>query len=323
MRITNKMINTTYLNNLNSSLSDLTHLNQQVSSGRSYLKASDDPVASLKAYQVRQNLSRISLYQDNISSAQNILTDVESSYAELNSVLTNAVEKIIEGESDNSSADDRAIIAEVLKQYQGEILDIANSKSSSKYVFGGSDMYTVPFSVENGTLYYHGIDVNSDSSSFAEETLYYDTGLGLKTDASGSVISGSAFNIANPGSSVFGVGVDSDGITNNIYNLIGDIADKLASNDLTDLGSYVSKLETVKDDVLINYANIGQKTNFLDFLTERLSSNSFNATKQQSSLECVDKAEAILSYNTQNTAYNAALAMGSKLLQYSLLDYLR
>lgn len=322
MRITNKMINNTYLNNLNSGLTDLTRLNQQVSTGRSYLKASDDPVAALKAYQVRQNLSRISLYQDNISSAQNILTDVESAYAELNSVLSSAMEQIIEGESDTSSTEDRSIISEILRQYQGEILDIANSKSSSKYVFGGSDMYTVPFSVENDILYYHGIDVNSDSSSFTEETLYYDIGLGIETDASGAVVGGSAFDIANPGYEVFGVGVDSNGITNNVYNLIGDIAEQFANNDLTNLSSYVDKLESLSEDVLIDYANIGQKTDFLDFLTERLKSNDYNATKQQSSLEGVDEAEAILAFNTQETAYNAALAMGSKLLQYSLLDYL-
>ncbi len=322
MRITNRMINNTYLSNLNSGLTDLINLNQQVTTGRSYLKASDDPVAALKAYQVRQNLSRISLYQDNISSAQNIFSDVESAYAELNSVLTSTMEQVIKGESDTCSANDRSIIAEVLRQYQSEILDISNSKSSSKYVFGGADMYTVPFTVEDDTLCYHGIDVNSDSSSFAEEALYYDIGLGLETDTSGAVISGSAFDIANPGSEVLGTGTDTNGITNNIYNLIGDIAAQFESNDLTNISAYVDKLESIKEDVLIDYANIGQKTDFLDFLTERLENNRFNATKQQSSLEGVDEAEAILSFNTQQTAYNAALAMGSKLLQYSLLDYM-
>ena len=322
MRITNRMITNTYLNNLNSSLSDLTNLNQKVTAGRSYLKASDDPVAALKAYQVRQNLSRISLYQDNVDSAESILTDAESSFSELNSVLTSTMEQIIQGESDTCNEDDRDTIAQVLKNYQAEILDIANSKSSNKYIFGGSDMSQKPFTFDSGNLCYHGIDVNSDSSNFPEESLYYDIGLGLETDASGNVVSGSAFDISNPGSEIFGTGTDANGITNNIYNLLGDIAQLFEDNDLTNLDAYVDKLQTLTDNVVIEYSNIGQKTDFLSFLKERLGNNEFNATEQQSGLEGIDEAEAILAYNTQETAYEAALAMGSKIIQYSLLDYL-
>ena len=321
MRITNRMIANTYLSNLNSSLGDLTALNERVASGRSYQKASEDPVSALKAYQVRQSLSRISLYQDNVKSAQSLLTDAESSISELNSVLTGAMEQILQGKSDTCNEGDRETLANLLESYQAEVLDIANSKSSTKYIFGGSDMSEKPFTVNSGILYYHGVDVNSNSG-FADESYYYDIGLGLELDASGDVISGTAFDVSYPGSEVFGTGTDSDGITNNIYNLLGDIAQQFANNDLSNLSGYVDKLETMMGSVVTQYADVGQKTNFLDFLTERLGDNQANATKQQSNLEGIDKAAAILDYNTQYTAYNAALAMGSKLMQYTLLDYM-
>ena len=322
MRITNRMISNTYLSNLNSSLEELTNLNQKVSTGRSYLKASEDPAAALKAYQIRQNLSRISLYQNNVSEAGDILTDVESAIKELNSVVTSVSEQVIQGESDTCSADDRAIIAEVLKNYQAEIFDIANYKSSDKYVFGGSDMSEAPFTLASDILYYHGTDVDSNTGFTAEESIYYDIGLGLETDATGQVVEGTAFNISNPGSEVFGTGTDANGITNNIYNLVGEIATMFENNDLTNLSSYVDKLETISEDITIDYVNIGQKSNFLDFLTERLENNEYNAEEKQTTIEGIDEAEGILNYNTQETAYEAALAMGSKIIQYSLLDYM-
>jgi len=227
MRITSKMITDTYMTNLNESIGDLTKLSEQVSTGRSYQKASEDPATALKAYKVRENLSRISLYQDNVSEANSLLTDVESAYSELNEVLTSISEQVIQGESDTSSEDDRATIAEILRSYQAEILDIANTRSSDKYVFGGADMSVKPFNLEDDVLYYHGNDVDG-ATVYEEENLYYDVGLGLEIDqTTGEVVSGTAFNVANCGNEIFGTGTDSDGITNNLYNLIGKIADKL------------------------------------------------------------------------------------------------
>lgn len=315
------MITSNYLANLNNSLEDLTKINEKVSQGRSYLKASEDPAAALKAFQVRQNLTRISLYQDNVSQAGDILTDVESAISELNSVLTSVSEQVIKGKSDTCSTEDRLIIAEVLRNYQAEVLDVANYKSANKYIFGGSDMTEAPFTVTGGTLNYHGIDVNTNGV-FGEEKVFFDIGLGLATDASGNVVEGSAFNVANPGSGVFGTGIDANGIPNNIYNLLGEISDQFESNDLTNMDSYMEKLESVRDGVIIQYVNVGQKTNFLGFLSERLESNDFNAQTKQSNIENIDAAAGILDYNTQKVAYEAALAMGGKIIQYSLLDYM-
>jgi len=322
VRITNRMIANNYLGNLNNSLTDLTKLNEKVSSGRSYLKASEDPATALKAMQVRQNLSRISLYQNNINEAGDILADVESSVSELNSILADVQEKVIQGRSDTYNEDDRDTIASVLKNYQVEIFDIANTKSSDRYIFGGSDMSQAPFALEGGTLYYHGVDVDSNTG-FTKEAMYYDIGLGLKTDAAtGEVMEGTAFNISAPGSEMFGTGTDSNGITNNLYNLLGEIAQMFEDDNLDNLDSYAEKLETVSDNVLIKYSGIGQKTDFIEFLTNRLETSEYNAQSKQSRLEGIDEAEGIVQYSMQEAAYNAALAMGSKIIQYSLLDYM-
>jgi len=316
------MLTTDYMANLNSSLRELTRLSEQNATGRSYQKASEDPATALKAYKVRENLSRISLYKDNVTEASTLLTDVESAYKELNSLMTDIKEKISAGKSDTSSAEDRATLAAVLRTYQAEILDIANTQTSGKYVFSGSDMTVKPFTVGSGILYYHGIDVDSDTV-FEGESLYYDVGMGLEIDeATGKVIAGTAFDVASCGNEVFGTGTDADGITNNLYNLIGKIADMFESNDLTDIEAYLTKLETMANNVLVKYTEIGVKTDFLDFLKTRLEDSEANYQKKQSLLETVDTADAAVAYSAQKTAYEAALAMGSKLIQYSLLDYL-
>lgn len=321
MRITDRMINNNYMSNLNESLRSVNDCNEKVTSGRNYLKGSEDPSTALKALKVRQNLSRISLYKNNVEEASDTLADLETAVSEINSVVTGAIENITQTRSDSYSDTDRDITAELLRSYQAEILDIANSRSSDKYIFGGSDMKTMPFSLDDGVLSYHGTDVNSNTG-FDEESVYYDIGLGLQTDASGNVLAGTALDISNPGSEIFGTGTDDDGIPNNIYNLLGDIADMFDNNDLSNLDGYMDKLESYSDDIIVEYADVGQKSNYMEFLSDRFDSYELNSQTKQKSLEVLDSAQGIIDYNTQENAYEAALAMGSKLIQNSLLDYM-
>jgi flagellar hook-associated protein 3 FlgL len=209
----------------------------------------------------------------------------------------------------------------VLRNYQTEILSIANSKYSDKYIFGGSDSSSIPFKLESGVLTYHGVDVDS-SSGFTDETVYYDIGLGLQTDVSGEVIEGTAFNISNPGSKIFGTGTDTDGITNNLYNLLGELADKFDANDMEDIDKYVTKLDSLVDKNMVNYVDVGQKTNFIEFLSSRFDTSEVNLTEKQKNIEGIDSAKAILEYKAQETAYNAALQMGSNIIQMTLLNYM-
>jgi flagellar hook-associated protein 3 FlgL len=162
----------------------------------------------------------------------------------------------------------------------------------------------------------------SDETLFGDEEYYYDIGLGIKTDGSGNVIVGTGLDMASPGSELFGLGEDTNGIPNNIYNLFSEIKDKLMSGDISDMEKFSVKLEAMADRNMMKLVDVGEKNNFIDFLADRYETSEFNATKKQKSLEGIDSARAILEFNTQETAYNAALSMGSKILQYTLLDYL-
>ncbi len=321
MRMTNNLMSGTYITNLNKSLSDLNTLNVKVAGGVSYLKASEDPATSLKAMQVRRNLARIGDYSTNISDVKSSLTEIESVISDINETLGNAVTQIMQGETGTYSAEDRGKIALALRSYQKEVLTSANAKYSGEYLFGGNNVDEAPFTVDDsGNLLYNGVDV--ETGTFDEETRYLDVGMGMSTDGSGNVIDGSAFNIANSGVGVLGSGADGDGITNNIYNLLGDIAEMFETNDLTNLNAYSDKLDSKVEDIMVQYVNVGQKGEFLTFLSTRFDTSSDNALKKQKELEGLDTAKGAIMFKEQKTAYDAALQMGLSILQPSLLDYL-
>ena len=321
MRITNKQITNTFINNFNKGLNNLNKLSLAVSTGQKFQTASEDPVDSIKSMIVRKDLQRNTLYKNNIGEVSSSLTEVETGVSEINNILTDAATQIVQGESDTNSSD-RTTIAETLKNYQSEILNIANTKYSSKYIFGGSNTTDIPFTIgTDGTLNYQGVDVNSDTA-FGAQSVYCDVGLGLQTDDSGNIIEGTAFDISNPGNELLGTGTDSNGITNNIYNLLGKIANMFENDDMTNIKEYASKLDDLKDQIIVKYADVGQKSSFIKFLSDRYDTTETNLDTKQNDIEGVDSARATVEYTAQQTAYNAALQMGANILQKSLLDYM-
>lgn len=58
-------------------------------------------------------------------------------------------------------------------------------------------------------------------------------------------------------------------------------------------------------------------------MIDRYEASTLAYTKMKSDAEDVDMAEAYMNLSTAKTAYNAALASGAKIVQTSLVDYLR
>jgi flagellar hook-associated protein 3 FlgL len=212
-------------------------------------------------------------------------------------------------------------LANELRGYQNMILGAANVKSSDRFLFGGSGFGTAPFTLSSsGDLLYNGVNVNA--ASFPEEHRYVDIGLDLSVSSGGTVSPLSALDVAYSGATLLGTGVDANGLPNNLYNLIGEIAGKLETGDLSDIDTYSGKLEQRADDVRMQYVSIGEKSNYISFFTDRLSSEKITATSKQNNLESLSLEEGAIMFSQQELMYNACLQMGTKILQPSLLDYL-
>lgn len=322
MRLTNSMISKGYLKSLNSSLAEMNDMNTRITAERSYMKFSEDPVNAMKAMKVRQNLSRIDVYSDNLSNAQDILDQYESSISDISSIATEAIAQFSQGITGTSDDSVRASVADTLRGYQESILAAANTKYAGDYIFGGNNIGDTPFTVDgSGKLLYKGQDV--DTGTFESEERLIDIGLGLSVGADGKITSQSSMNISNSGTTLLGTGTDSDGITNNLYNLLGEMADILENNETDKFDKYSDKLQSVADDIRIQYVGVGEKSDYITFFTDRLNSQQSNLQKNQNKLESMDLAEGITIFGEMELAYNACLQMGTKILQPSLLDFLQ
>ncbi len=126
---------------------------------------------------------------------------------------------------------------------------------------------------------YRGQNVNT--GIFGDEFRSVDIGVGLSVNDDGSIDTRSAFSISNSGITLLGSGTDENGITNNLYALLGDIADKIENNDLDDIQLYSDKLSEKSDDIRLQYVSVGEKSNFISYFIDRLDSEQQIAKKSK------------------------------------------
>ncbi len=170
MRITNSMISNNYLYNLNGNLNRLSKYLEQESTGKAINSISDDPVKTTQSLSARNKLSGISRYQENVSTADSWLTEVDESVSELNDVIQNAYEKAVRASTDTLNDEDLKAIAEEIAALRDEVLSTANTTFGESFLFAGynttgTSSGDLPYTVDSGgDLYYNGINMSNESS---------------------------------------------------------------------------------------------------------------------------------------------------------------
>ena len=174
MRITMGMVMSQYNKNLNRSLNSLNEANLREITLRKFNKASEDPFSASKAYRLRREYLSNESYQSDLSDAADQILLAHTTIQDVNKTLTEAGSgDCLQAISDTTSDTGRSAIAKTLRGLQQTLLSQLNTQFGDKYIFGGSNTSSVPFTVgSNGNLLYRGIDVDTGEIE-AGSTLSY------------------------------------------------------------------------------------------------------------------------------------------------------
>ena len=309
MRITNTMTISTYLSNLNRRSSAMNVLQNQMSSGKKLARASDDPIAASKSIEMRANLSKVKQYSANVEEAKELLGQTEGSLSEINELLSRVYELTTSAASDSNGVDERAAIADEVKQLKDQIVSTANTNFKSNYIFGGQNITTKPFEVRDVSgeqvMFYNDANLNVDDfSSLKTERTNYEIGFGTSMD------------ISYNGVDLLGSG------SNNIYAVLNNLEVALRNGDSSVIRDSVGLVQNKQNDIITLLGEVGGKTNRVDRFKTQLDNDLYNYTSILEDTEGADAAEVSMQLQIQDTAYQAALASGSKLISRTLADFL-
>lgn len=113
--------------------------------------------------------------------------------------------------------------------------------------------------------------------------------------------------------------------------LTGDINDATYGDKIGDLLGGINSAadksyDTIQgsiDLILKNRSEVGAKQNRVDMMADRLALQKETLTKQQSNVEDVEYEEAITNMITQESIHRAALSVGGRIIQQTLVDFIR
>ena len=319
MRVTNSMMISQLMNNINRNLKRMENHQYQLATGKKLQRPSQDPVGITRSLQARTELSKLQQYKRNADDAQAWLTQTETALTEMNSLVVRAYELAVDGANGGKTPEDRQAIAREVEQLMNQLLEASNSSYAGRQIFGGYNTTEKPFQVRmdegQSFLWYNGIKIANltDPTSqpavpdgVGSERIEYEIGSGLFMDISMS------------GEDVLGVGND------NVYAVFHELYEALMDGTDSDrIDESIGKLQFQQQEILSHLAEVGGKTNRLTLIKTRLEMDEMNYTEIKSHVEDVDHEQVIMEFLMAEMVYRSSLSVGARIIQPTLLDFLR
>lgn len=313
MRVTQSMLSNNMLRNLNSNYSKMSKLQDQITSGRKFTRPSDDPVATIKGMGYRTDLNKVQQFERNMNTVHSWLDSSDDALGQVGDSLHRVKELVVQAANDSNTADDREKIKSEIDQIRSHIQDLANTKVAGKFIFSGTKTHSPLFI--NGSLN----KVPDPNNPNLEIENFNNNSVNIE------VFEGIQLQVNTPGAEMF-TKIDelmenistalTRGETTNNGQDIGNFLGGLASGD-------IDTLSEVQNLVLEQRADIGARQNRVEMMENRLSMHEINVTKQLSDNEDVDYAETITEMVTSESIHQAALSTGAKIIQQTLVDFIR
>lgn len=132
----------------------LARLQAQASSGSRLLRVSDDPSDASRILHLREQSLTLEGYSKNLDYVVTTLEQASSSLQEISPMLSRIRELLTQAASGTYSASNRAAMGEEVESLLEQMVSAVNFKSLGRYIFGGADISSAPYSVERtaGTI---------------------------------------------------------------------------------------------------------------------------------------------------------------------------
>lgn len=291
------IINSTIFN-VQRSTSNLSKLQEQLSTGKKVNRPSDAPAGARRILSIRSETFRLDQYASNVNTATQSLNFNSSTLQSTASILQRIQELTMQGVNDTTDSDGRKAIASEINQLVESVLQSANSTRLGRYIFAGTATKTVPFEATRNS---NG-EISAITYRGNREKIEYQVGVSATVQ------------VNQAGNEAF--------IDNKLFSSIINIRDSFASGTATSAQNELDNLDNAHTSVLNLIAKAGGAANTLELTDNRITDIKLSLNEMLATTESADITELVLKLKEQENIYQASLASGSVILNISILDYL-
>jgi flagellar hook-associated protein 3 FlgL len=291
--VTEQTIGTTVLANLQANIARISDLQNQLSSGRALNKPSDSPTGTVQAMQLRGQLAAGTQYAKNIQDTTARLGTIDGALTGAMGSIQRIRDLTLQGMStgSNGSAQAQQALATEVGQLKQTLLELANTTYLGRPVFGGT---TTSSQAYDGAGNFIG-DTNPVMRRLDQNT-------SIQADASGPAVFGSG--------------------PSGLFQVIDSIAAKLTANPGA-LGTDLTALDAATAQVQTALSDVGARENRVSAMDQRTTTSMTTWQASLASVENIDLPKTIMDLQMQQVTYQAALGAAAKVIQPSLVEFLK
>jgi flagellar hook-associated protein 3 FlgL len=273
-------------------------LQDQVSSGQKLVQPEDDPSAMGRVLNLQSEQRQVGQFGRNVTRALNVS---EASFAGLKSVkkISDRATEIGTLGAGVSGAASNAAYATEVNQLVEQALQAGNAKLGNDFLFAGTAVDTAPF------------NANRDANGRITAVAYAgDTGR-------------AAIPVSETSSLTPGVAGATNTDLRDFINHLVSLRDQLEANSFPGVAAAQNNLIVSEDKLVASIAEQGGVQTRLEAAQAQQQIRATNLESLVSGEVDADLPSTLVKLNQATTAYQAALQSGAKIMQMSLLDYLR
>lgn len=295
MRVPTYAFSNTLVTQLQSLSTQQGTLENEISTGQSISNPSDNPSAAEQVMNDQAEQQQLAQYSNNNTVAMDISNSAYASVSALQTLVSRASQLAILGSGVANSSSQSAYATEVSSMIQEAVSD-ANSTYNGNYLFGGTANSSPPFvAVSDSTGYYQYVGASTTASIQTGEGSF----VSPYTDAS-----------SNQDMATF---------INNLVDLRNALNGTPGAPALSTVAANLNDSET---SIVNTVAGIGATQTGLE-ADETVNTARYNTLSTLISNDSsADIAQTTVKLTAAQTAYQAALESGAKILQMSLINYL-
>lgn len=292
MRVAEQNSYLNFLRDLQSTQQEMQQIQLRLASGRKILKPSDNPAGASDIVRLtgekaesEQFLSNLNLGRSKLDATDRILDSVERMVERVRNLGLL---------STGALSDPSAYLTEI-SGLRDQLLTSANSTYQGRFLFGGSVLSSPPFEKDSdGQVSYKGND----------NTIALQVGRHSTIDTQ------------IPGSRIFTGAVD-------LFATISSLVSSIEAGDRSAIDTEIRQLERLTGELSTARTRVGLQVNFADNIESELNAGKLVRERRLEDVLSADPAQTITELALAETRLQATLAVGARISQLSLFDYLR
>ena len=307
MRVSTQQSYVSMTQSFNDLSSDLSHVVEQMATGKNILLPSDDPIAATRITQLNRQQSALDQYQSNIDSATAGMSQQESILDGVNNDLLAIRDDLLEAANGTNTADSLASLGQDIQSMTEAMVSALNYQDEDgHYVFGGTVNDQPPI-----------VAVDEDGDGVTDSYTYQGNDDHRQTTVSNGVEVDT--NVAV--SDFFGDSLD---VLNTLTSLSKELQDPSVDpadpQVQSDIQNAIDTVDVASDALNASIATIGETQNTMSMLSSAQTDITTSNDQLISQLSDLDYGPASITFTGLEMAMEATLKTYSKVSELNLFS---